>query len=146
MAAQTAGAWILRKAGALLSAVARIRTSRDEESQVAVFLGAFPVLPGKSDEARKLADDTMARSEEFNTSQRNGGITKEHWSLQETPAGAFVLVYFECSDVEQAFGTLGASTDDFDVWFREQVKDVSGVDLGAPPEEPPPDIILNWSA
>ncbi len=37
---------------------------------MAVFLGAFPVLPGKEDEARKFAQETLDRSDEFENSQR----------------------------------------------------------------------------
>jgi hypothetical protein len=37
---------------------------------MAVFLGAFPVLPGKEDEPRKFAQETLDRGEEFEASQR----------------------------------------------------------------------------
>jgi hypothetical protein len=113
---------------------------------MAVFLGAFPVLPGKEDDARTFARDTMARRDEFSASQKKSGITKEEWSLQETPMGSLVVVRFECADVEQAFGRLAESTDDFDVWFRERVSEVSGVDLAAPSEDPLPEVILDWQA
>ena len=112
---------------------------------MAVFLGAFPVLPGKEDDARKFAQDTMARRDEFTASQKKSGVTKEEWSLQETPMGALVVVRFEASDVDKSFARLAESTDDFDVWFRERVKEVSGVDLGAPADGPPPEIILDWT-
>jgi hypothetical protein len=113
---------------------------------MAVFLGAFPVLPGKADDARKFAQDTLARRDEYSASQKKSGVTKEEWSLQETPMGALVIVRFECTDVDQAFARLAESTDDFDVWFRERVTEVSAVDLAAPPEDPLPEIILDWEA
>lgn len=113
---------------------------------MAVFMGAFPVLAGKTDEARKFARETMNRREEFNASQKRGAITKEEWSLQETPEGGLVLVRFECDDIERAFATLAASTDPFDVWFRARVQEVSGTDLSAPSDEPPPEIVLDWTA
>jgi hypothetical protein len=112
---------------------------------MAVFLGAFPVLPGKGDDARKFAQETLARRDEFTASQNKSGVTKEEWSLQETPMGALVVVRFESPDIDKSFARLAESTDDFDVWFRERVKDVSGVDLGAPSEAPPPEIILDWT-
>jgi hypothetical protein len=113
---------------------------------MAVFLGAFPVLPGKDDDARKFAQETLGRREEFNTSQKESGVTKEEWSLQASPMGSLILVRFECNDIEKSFVRLAASTDTFDVWFKERVKEVSGVDLSAPSDAPPPEIILNWSA
>ena len=113
---------------------------------MAVFLGAFPVLPGKENEARKFAQETLGRREEFSASQKKSGVTEEEWSLQQTPMGSLVLVGFECDDVEKAFGRLAESTDAFDVWFRDRVKEVSGVDLAEPSDAPPPEIILEWTA
>jgi hypothetical protein len=113
---------------------------------VAVFMGAFPVLPGKSDDGRKFAQETMGRAQDFAAAQKRGAITREEWSLQETPMGALVLVRFECDDVEKAFATLAQSTNEFDVWFRGRVLDITGVDLAAPSDAAPPEIILDWSA
>ena len=113
---------------------------------MATFIGAFPVLAGKEDDARKFAQETMGRSEEFSASQKRGGITKEEWSFQQSPMGSLVLVHFEAADVEKAFATLGQSSEEFDVWFRGRVLEVSGVDLAAEPDGPPPEIILDWRA
>ena len=111
-----------------------------------VFLGAFPVLPGKADEVRKFAQETLGRGEEFSASQKNSGVSREEWSLQETPMGDLVLVRFEADDVEKSFERLATSTDEFDVWFRSRVLDISGVDLAAPPEGAPPEFVLDWRA
>jgi hypothetical protein len=113
---------------------------------MATFIGAFPVLPGKDDDARKFAQETLGRSEEFSASQKRGGVTKEEWSLQQSPMGSLVLVHFEADDIEKSFAVLAQSTDDFDVWFRGRVMDVSGVDLAAEPEGPPPELVLDWRA
>jgi hypothetical protein len=113
---------------------------------MAVFMGAFPVLPGKDDEVRKLAEEVRGRLEDFNASQARGGTTREEWALQETPMGSLVLVRFEGDDPEKAFATLAESTDDYDVWFKSRVLEISGVDLGAPPDGAPPEIIFDWTA
>jgi hypothetical protein len=113
---------------------------------MAVFLGAFPVLPGKSDDARKFAQETLSRGDAWADSQKKSGVTKEEWSLQETPMGALVVVRFESPDIEMGFARLAESTDDFDVWFKDRVKELTGVDLGAPSEDPLPEVILDWSA
>ena len=57
-----------------------------------------------------------------------------------------MLVWFEADDVEKGFAVLAQSTDPFDVWFRDQVKDTTGVDLAAPPEGPPPEVLVDWTA
>jgi hypothetical protein len=74
------------------------------------------------------------------------GTSKETWHLQKTPMGAFVVVHFESDDPANAFKVLAESTHRFDVWFKQQALQVSGVDLGKPMEGPPPEEIFNLSA
>ena len=112
---------------------------------MAVFMGAFPVLPGKEDEARKFAQETLERREEFDRSQDRLRTTRDEWALQQTPMGWLLIVRFEAEDVGQAFADLGQSPDPFDVWFRQRVLDTTGVDLTQPMESPPPEIVLDWS-
>jgi hypothetical protein len=114
---------------------------------MAIFNGAFPVLPGQLDAARALAKETMgARRAGFDESQNRGGITRETWSIQENPDGsAFVLVWFESPDPEKSFAEVAQDPGDFAVWFRERVKEVSGVDL-TEPQEGGPELILDWKA
>ena len=113
---------------------------------MAVFMGAFPVLPGKEDQVRKFARETLDRIDEFSASEARLGVTKEEWALQQTPMGAQVLVRFECPDVEKAFGEFAQSNEPFDLWFRERVKELSGVDLAEPSEDPLPELIFDWTA
>src|SRR5207249_9550525 len=90
------------------------RSKRDWSSDVcssdlrgidmAAFIGAFPVLPGKDDDVRKFAQEPMGRSEEFSASQKRGGVTKEEWSLQQSPMGSLVLVHFEARSEERREG------------------------------------------
>jgi hypothetical protein len=60
--------------------------------------------------------------------------------------GSMVVVRFETSDVAGAFEGLAQSEEPFDVWFRQRVLEISGVDLGAPMEGPLPEIIFDWSS
>ena len=57
--------------------------------------------------------------------------------------GSFMLVWFEAPDIEKAFTELATAGDEFTIWFRDQVKDLTGADLGAPPESPPPDVLVD---
>ena len=112
---------------------------------MAVFNGAFPILPGKTDAARAFANAVAgSRNGEFKSMQSRAGTSRETWSLQETPAGDFMLVWFE-GDVEKAFGDLATANDDFTVWFREQIKDVTGLDMSEPAEGGP-ELLVDWSA
>ncbi len=112
---------------------------------MAVFNGAFPILPGKEAEAKAFAEECAgARSSEFAAMQKGVGTARETWSLQQTPMGSFMLVWFEAPDVEHVFADLATSTDDFAVWFRGQVLAFTGVDLSAPDGSPPPEVVLTW--
>lgn len=112
---------------------------------MAVFNGAFPILPGKADAARAFASAVSgSRNSEFNAMQKRSGTTRETWTVQETPAGSFMLVWFE-GDIEKAFSDLATATDEFTVWFREQIKGMTGLDMSEPAEGGP-ELLLDWSA
>jgi len=111
---------------------------------MAVFNGAFPILPGKEQQGRDFAAACMgARRNGFEAQLVRGGLTRETWALQKTPMGSFMLVWFEAPDIEKSFTELATSGDEFTIWFRGQVKDLTGVDLGAPPDGPPPDVLVD---
>jgi len=114
---------------------------------MAVFNAAFPVLPGKMDALRAFAKETMGPQRSgYDESQKRGGITRETWSLQENPDGSAVaIVWFESPDPEQSFAELAQDSSDFAVWFRGQVKEISGVDL-TEQQEGGPELILEWNA
>ena len=113
---------------------------------MAVFNGMFPILPGKEKAARTFAEQTIGpRRGDFATLQGRAPITRETWTVQTTPAGSFMLVWFE-GDVEAAFQDLATTQDDFSSWFRAQILEVTGVDMTQPDDSPPPETVLDWRA
>ena len=111
-----------------------------------VFNGMFPILAGKEQAAREFAAEIVgARKAEFEKLQARSNTTRETWAMQETPMGSFMLVWFE-GDVEKAFGDLATDNGEFSTWLRSQVQECTGVDLGAPPEGPLPDVLVNWTS
>ena len=54
-----------------------------------------------------------------------------------------VIVHFEAEDVEKTFESIAKSKDPFMVWFKQQVKSVTGVDLEQPSDQPPPEEIVH---
>lgn len=109
---------------------------------MADFCGAFPVLPGKREAMRKFAQEVSNRREDFVTSLKRQGASREQWFLQESDDGDLVLVYFTADDVEAAFGGFAASTDPFDVWQKKQFLEICGIDL-TQPGPPPPQVIFD---
>ena len=62
-----------------------------------------------------------------------------------TPTGTVVAVWFE-GDIEAAFADLATADDDFTVWFRQQIQNVTGLDMAEPNDAPPPELAFDWSA
>ena len=55
---------------------------------MAVFSAAVPILPGKVEAARAFGEETMgARRADFEECQKRRGVTRETWSVQQTPDG-----------------------------------------------------------
>lgn len=103
-----------------------------------------PVLPGKAEQHRREMEEiTGPRRDELQNSRKKLGIKREAAWHQETPDGTVTVVYIEADDLEAAMGGMGRSDDPFDVWFRESVKDIHGIDLAEP--FPPPVPILDVS-
>ena len=109
--------------------------------------GAFPILPGKTEAGREFAKTVMGQKRsEFSQALKKHGISKESWFLQKTPQGDMLIVHFEADDVEKAFEVLAKSKDPFHVWFKEQVKSITGIDMEQPmegPAPPPPEEIVH---
>jgi hypothetical protein len=111
-----------------------------------VFNGIFPIQAGKENDARAFAAEAIgARRAEFEAHLARAETTRETWTLQETPMGSFMLVWFE-GDVEKAFTDLATNDSEFVTWFRGQVLDLTGVDLRAPDDGPPPTVLIDWTA
>lgn len=103
---------------------------------------ALPCLAGGAEKLRDLARECAGpRQAEFEDFHRRVGLSAERWFLQQTPQGDLCIVTLE-GDPMGAMAKLGASQHPFDVWFRDAVKAVHGVDFAAPLPGPPPDQVF----
>jgi hypothetical protein len=113
---------------------------------MAVFNTMFPILAGKDDAARAWIKELAGpRKDDFDELQRRSEITHETFTLQTTPMGSFMLVWFD-GNVEKAFAEVATGQDEFTAWHRAQLADVTGLDLRQPDEGPPPELLLDWRA
>lgn len=71
---------------------------------------------------------------------------EEAWFLQNTDDGPIVIAVLAVDDPERAAKTYGESTDPFDVWFKQRVIEVSGVDPNKTPLGPPSEEIFQFIA
>ncbi len=106
---------------------------------------ALPVLLGKSEVARELGRALMGpRAREVDAAEKRLKISKEAWFLQKTPQGEMLLVYFEATDIQKAFEDFARSQEPFDKWWRDKIKEITGIDMAQPPAGPPPEQILSY--
>ena len=113
---------------------------------MAVFSGMFPILPGKEGAARAwLTEAAGPRKGEFDAMQRRSEITRETVTIQSTPIGSFMLVWFE-GNVEKAFAVVATGEDAFTAWHRAQLEAVTGLDLSKPEDGAPPETVIDWRA
>ena len=117
-----------------------------EERDMGVFNGIFPIQAGKEADARAFAAELVGpRLAGYEAHHARVGNVRETFTLQETPMGSFLLVWFE-GDVQKAFVDHATDESEFETWFRGRVLDLTGVDLAAPPAGPLPDVLFDWRA
>lgn len=105
---------------------------------MAEFAFAVPVLPGQEDLDRRTLDEMSgARREEYEAAARRAGIKRQVVWHQQTPDGTVAVVYIEADDPAAALGEFGSSDEPFNAWFRDQMKEVHGIDISepGPPQE-----------
>ena len=109
---------------------------------------AVPVLGGKAAAAREFMKQLDgARRTEYDSSERRIGITKEVWFLAQVPSGEQLIGYMESADFSRALPMFVGSRDPFDMWFKEQMLAVTGLDLNNPPAGmQPAELLSNYSA
>ena len=106
---------------------------------------AFPVVPGKEDLARHFAKEVVSdHADDYASLMEDSGTTRVTWTLQETPAGTFILVWYEADDVLRIFDVLAARRNDAAAWMRGRIEECGGIELSGPPPGPAPELILEW--
>jgi hypothetical protein len=107
----------------------------------------LPVIPGAGVDARDFMRELEeSRKQEYARSEERIGITKEVWYLAPLPAGEVLVAYMETDDFGTALGQFSQSRDDFDMWFKRRLADVTSIDLNDPPEMTLPELLSSYSA
>ena len=106
---------------------------------------AFPVLQGKEEDIRKLAAEMAgSRRQEAAEFYKSFGVVRESWHYQETPHGPMVIGVTELDDDPSAKAQAYAeSIRPFDSWFKDQVRNLTGVDPNVQPLGPPSEVIFD---
>ena len=106
----------------------------------------MPILPGKTADARAFLRELEGpRKAAFDRSERRIGISKELWFLASLPTGDQLVGYMEAASFGAAVAQFSASQDSFDVWFKQRMADVTGVDLNnIPAGFTPPELLSHY--
>ena len=108
---------------------------------------ALPVIAGKTDSACDfMAQLEGGRRAEFDRSERRIGIVKECWFLQHLAQGDVLIGYIESEDFAQSLRLFAESRAEFDVWFKQRMAELTGVDLNNPPQGLLSECLSNYSA
>ena len=90
----------------------------------------FPILAGKVEAWRRFCQELSgSHRKPYEASRQRLGITRERLALVDTAFGATAVTTLEAPDIDQALGQIIVSSLPFDVWYRERLKEMHGVNL-----------------
>jgi len=90
----------------------------------------FPILASKVEAWRRFCQELSgSRRQPYEASRQRLDITFERLALVENVYGATSVTTLEAPDVDQALGQIIASEIPFDVWYREQLQKLHGINL-----------------
>ncbi len=87
----------------------------------------FPLLPDKRAALREFVVALENRAAEHDATHDT--VSHESWFLQEMEEGDKVVVYLQAADTIEIYTAMALSQTPFAQWFREQVLDLTGVNL-----------------
>lgn len=113
---------------------------------MAYLVRAFPVLPGKENQLRMMADELAGpRSDQVQAFYRKLGVTHESWHYQKTPTGEFVIVVTQIDDAAARATEYAVHGDGFSDWFKSRVRGLCGIDPDTQPLGPPTEQLFQWN-
>ena len=112
---------------------------------MAMLVRAFPLLKPLADVQAFAASLRAERRTDAAAFYWQFGVTHESWHVQETPIGPWLISVTKLDDPAEAAPRYAKSSKEFDTWFKDQVRILSGVDPDAQPLGPPTTEVFVWS-
>ena len=107
----------------------------------------IPVLPGQGAGAREFMSGLEGSQRgAYAESEQRIGIEKELWFISDLGEQELLVAYMESGDFGRAFEQFVASREPFDLWFKGQLANVTGLDLNDPPELQLPELVSHYEA
>jgi hypothetical protein len=111
---------------------------------MSLLVRAFPVVCDRR-EVEKFAAEMRSRADDVRRFYESFGVKRESWFYQDTPHGALVISVTDVADVETAGKEYAQTTEHFAAWFKNRVKELSGIDPNEQPLGPPTEMIFDSS-
>ena len=106
---------------------------------------ALPMQPGKTQALKEFIKTiTESRWTEYEEAQERFRVQKAIWCLQSSPHGDQFLVYNEGEDLARLIREFAVSTYPFDVWFRQKLQEITGVDFSQFEPSRLPELLLKY--
>jgi len=105
-----------------------------------------PILPGKVDAWKQMAETLKSRSDEFADFNSRMGLTRHRAWLQQAPDGGHAAIALhEGPGADTFMQKLAESNHPFDVEFKGYMRDLHGMDFSAAPP-PMPELHIDAGA
>ena len=105
----------------------------------------IPILSGTLDKARAFFEELESdRYASYQDSQARIGVVSETWFIGKVAGRDTVLGFVTYKDFTRAVEIFSASSDEFDVWFKQGLKGFTGLDLDNPPELDLPTLVSDF--
>jgi len=90
----------------------------------------FPIVTGKVEAWRRFCQELSgSRRKTYEASRQRLGITRERLVLVETAFGSTAVTTLEAPNMDRALGQIITSVLPFDIWYRERLQELHGVNL-----------------
>jgi hypothetical protein len=113
---------------------------------VKLYAFVAPIQPGKTAEFRQFVGELEgSRKEEYQSSRKEAGITRENIFLQQTSKGEMVTIIQEAETEQGALNSLRSMKDPFNVWFFQRMNEFHG-DQFVSTDVPVNELLLDYVA
>lgn len=116
-----------------------------DDASVRLVVRAYPVKSRESlvDFATELQQKRATEMQRF---YEGFQVTRETWHLQDSPNGPLAIAVAALDNPEDTGQAFAESKDEFAVWFKQKVEEVTGVDPNRTPLGPPSEQVFEFVA
>ena len=104
-----------------------------------------PILPGRTEACRRFVQEMCdGRGDARAVSRTALAIDEERVWIHETATAATVIILLETASPDDVLQALATSQRPFDCWFRQELRNVSGLDLAEASHKLMPELVSGW--